>query len=65
MFNLVLVWFRRDLRDSDHVALAEALRRAREVYCVFVFKRPILEALPKPTDRCVECIRESLIELDH
>ena len=28
MLDSVLVWFRRDLRDYDHAALAEALRRA-------------------------------------
>jgi deoxyribodipyrimidine photo-lyase len=64
MFNSVLVWFRRDLRDDDHAALAEALRRARGVYCVFIFDREILDALPSRTDRRVEFIRQSLLELD-
>lgn len=60
----VLVWFRRDLRSVDNTALAEATRRARNVFCVFVFDRDILDALPSPSDRRVEFIRESLIELD-
>jgi deoxyribodipyrimidine photo-lyase len=64
MFDSALVWFRRDLRDTDHLALAEALRRARRVYCVFVFDREILDALPSQTDRRVEFIRESLLQLD-
>ncbi|MBS1226913.1 MAG: Deoxyribodipyrimidine photo-lyase [Proteobacteria bacterium] len=64
MLDTVLVWFRRDLRDTDHAALAEALRRARRVYCAFVFDREILDALPTPGDRRVEFIRESLAELD-
>lgn len=67
MFDSVLVWFRRDLRDVDHTALAEALRRAQRVYCVFIFDREILDALPVRTDkidRRVEFIRESLLELD-
>jgi deoxyribodipyrimidine photo-lyase len=64
MFNSVLVWFRRDLRDDDHAALAEALRRAKGVYCVFIFDREILDALPSRSDRRVEFIRESLCELD-
>jgi deoxyribodipyrimidine photo-lyase len=64
MPDSVLVWFRRDLRDHDHSALAEALRRARQVYCVFIFDREILEALPSRLDRRVEFIRESLLELD-
>ena len=64
MFDSALVWFRRDLRDTDHLALAEALRRARWVYCAFVFDREILDALPSTTDRRVEFIHESLLELD-
>jgi len=64
MLDSVLVWFRRDLRDDDHAALAAALRRARRVYCAFVFDREILDALPVREDRRVEFIRESLVELD-
>src|SRR5436189_4520667 len=59
-----LVWFRRDLRDFDHAALSCALRDAREVLCVFVFDREILDPLPSPSDRRVEFIRESLVALD-
>ena len=64
MFDRVLVWFRRDLRDDDHAALAEALRRARSVYCVFVFDRAILDPLPTRSDRRVVFIDASLRELD-
>ena len=64
MFDSVLVWFRRDLRDTDHLALAEALRRARRVHCAFVFDREILDALPARSDRRVTFIRESLVGLD-
>lgn len=59
-----LVWFRRDLRDHDHAALSAALGEARQVYCVFVFDREILDALPNRQDRRVHFIRESLLELD-
>jgi deoxyribodipyrimidine photo-lyase len=59
-----LVWFRRDLRDHDHAALAAALAAARDVYCAFVFDTDILDALPSRSDRRVEFIRESLVELD-
>ncbi|HJV93770.1 MAG TPA: deoxyribodipyrimidine photo-lyase [Azonexus sp.] len=59
-----LVWFRRDLRDHDHAALSAALDEARQVYCVFVFDREILDALPSRHDRRVHFIRESLVELD-
>jgi deoxyribodipyrimidine photo-lyase len=62
--NSILVWFRRDLRDRDHTALCEALRRGRRVYCAFVFDREILDRLGRADDRRVEFIRESLVELD-
>lgn len=65
ILDSVLVWFRRDLRDSDHAALAEALRRARRVYCAFVFDREILDELPERADRRVQFIHESLLELNH
>ncbi|HMW62488.1 MAG TPA: deoxyribodipyrimidine photo-lyase [Accumulibacter sp.] len=64
MFDSVLVWFRRDLRDTDHGALDEALRQARRVHCAFIFDREILDALPERADRRVEFIRDSLLELD-
>ena len=64
MLDSVLVWFRRDLRDYDHVALAEALRRARSVFCAFVFDLDILSTLPDTHDRRVEFIHASLLELD-
>ncbi|HQO30237.1 MAG TPA: deoxyribodipyrimidine photo-lyase, partial [Accumulibacter sp.] len=64
LLDSVLVWFRRDLRDYDHTALDEALRRARQVYCVFVFDRQILDALTERADRRVEFIRQSVSELD-
>ena len=62
-YDRALVWFRRDLRDFDHAALFHALKCARAVHCAFVFDREILDALPRPDDRRVEFIRESLVEL--
>jgi deoxyribodipyrimidine photo-lyase len=58
-----LMWFRRDLRVDDNAALYQALRACRQVVCVFVFDREILDPLPR-VDRRVEFIRESLVELD-
>lgn len=57
------MWFRRDLRTDDNAALYHALKHCKTVHCVFVFDREILDSLPK-TDRRVEFIRESLVELD-
>ncbi len=57
------MWFRRDLRVQDNAALCMALKACKQVHCVFVFDRDILDALPK-ADRRVEFIRESLCDLD-
>lgn len=59
-----LVWFRRDLRCDDHAALYHALRRFQRVYCVFVFDRDILDALPTRCDRRIDFIHASVRELD-
>jgi deoxyribodipyrimidine photo-lyase len=58
-----LVWFRRDLRAHDHHALHQALTHCREVLCLFVLDREILDTLPR-ADRRVEFIVGSLQELD-
>ncbi|MDH6591377.1 deoxyribodipyrimidine photo-lyase [Variovorax sp. TBS-050B] len=58
-----LMWFRRDLRVEDNAALYHALRSCRQLLCVFVFDRQILDPLPR-ADRRVEFIRESLVALD-
>lgn len=62
-YQSALFWFRRDLRDSDNAGLYHALRSAERVYCVFVFDREILDALPSKADRRVEFIHGSLEEL--
>ena len=62
-FDIGLMWFRRDLRLADNTALCRALQACRQVHCLFVFDRDILEALPR-VDRRVEFIREALCELD-
>jgi deoxyribodipyrimidine photo-lyase len=59
-----LVWFRRDLRDTDHAALSAALTEAKQVFCAFVFDTKILDELPSKCDRRVHFIHESLLELD-
>lgn len=69
-----LVWFRRDLRSTDHAALSRALSTADYVWCVFVFDTKILEPLLQrkrsthpermPADRRIDFILASLTELD-
>jgi deoxyribodipyrimidine photo-lyase len=61
-YDTGLMWFRRDLRSEDNAALYHALKACRQVFCVFVFDRAILDALPR-ADRRVEFIRESLVDL--
>lgn len=58
-----LVWLRRDLRLTDHAALATALRDHAQVHLAFVFDRKILDPLP-PRDRRVDFIQRSLSSLD-
>jgi len=58
-----LFWFRRDLRIDDNAGLYHALTCAQRVYCVFVFDRDILDALPSRNDHRVEFIHGSIVEL--
>lgn len=62
--NSRLVWFRRDMRVTDHAALAAALAHGGPVYCAFVFDTVILGALESRQDRRVAFIHASLCELD-
>jgi len=62
-YSRALVWFRRDLRDFDHAALYHALIRARQVVCIFIFDREILDTLPDLADRRVEFIHACVAEL--
>ena len=61
-YDTGVMWFRRDLRLTDNAALHHALKTCKQVHCLFVFDREILDKLPK-ADRRVEFIRESLVEL--
>ncbi|WP_233837151.1 cryptochrome/photolyase family protein [Paraburkholderia sp. ZP32-5] len=73
-FDTGLVWFRRDLRDTDHAALYYALKHCERVWCVFVFDTTILQPLvdtwqsrhpDEPVqDRRIDFILASLGELD-
>jgi deoxyribodipyrimidine photo-lyase len=51
---------RRDLRLSDHAALAQACARAQEVHLLFVFDRAILDPLQDRADRRVDFIWQCL-----
>jgi len=62
-YDTGLMWFRRDLRIADNAALALALQSCRQLHCVFIFDRAILDKLNR-CDRRVEFIHHTLIELD-
>jgi deoxyribodipyrimidine photo-lyase len=62
-YDRSLFWFRRDLRDTDNAGLHYALASSRQVFCAFAFDREILDSLPSRTDRRVQFLRESLVEL--
>jgi deoxyribodipyrimidine photo-lyase len=46
MSQRALVWFRRDLRMTDHAPLYHALKNAQQVCGIFVFDVDILSGLP-------------------
>lgn len=54
-----LVWFRRDLRATDHAALHHALRHHERVWCVFCFDTEILACLPSRRHRRVEFLHHA------
>lgn len=59
-----LVWIRRDLRLSDHVALAKACAAHQKVAVLFVFDQVILDALQDRDDRRVSFIYQALHHID-
>ena len=61
--SAALVWFRCDLRSTDHAALHAASSAYGAVHRAFVFDIEILDALPTRSDRRVEFIWESIREL--
>ncbi|MBL8059504.1 MAG: deoxyribodipyrimidine photo-lyase [Chthonomonas sp.] len=63
-YHRAVCWIRRDIRLSDHRALAEATANARQVALAFVFDTTILDALEDRDDRRVNFIYDSLKELD-
>ena len=49
-WGTVLLWFRRDLRVSDHPALVDAVSHAESVVPVFVIERRLMDAAPARAD---------------
>ena len=59
-----LVWLRRDLRLTDHAALATALQAADPVQLVFVFDSEILARFSNKNDRRLVFLAETLCHMD-
>lgn len=59
-----ICWIRRDLRLSDHRALAMATEAAESVAVVFIFDTVILDELADKNDTRVTFIHQSLEELN-
>lgn len=58
-----LFWFRRDLRLEDNAGLYHALKGPNPVVPFFLFDRTILDQLENRTDRRVEFIYKTLLQL--
>ena len=61
-FRRSIVWFRRDLRLDDHVALERAARESREVVCAFVLD-PVLLRSERVGAPIVQFFFDALAEL--
>ena len=62
MKNIVIHWFRRDLRLNDNIALNAALNSGAEVLPIFIFDTEIINELPKDDAR-VNFIYERLVAI--
>ena len=62
-FQKALFLFRRDLRLNDNTALINALVRSKTVITAFIFTPEQIRKNPYRSDRCVQFMIESLIEL--
>jgi deoxyribodipyrimidine photo-lyase len=60
--DLVIFWFRRDLRLEDNVALFHALNSGKQVLPIFIFDTEILHKLQK-NDARVSFIYKTLVEI--
>ena len=63
--EVVLIWFRRDLRLQDNAALYHALSSGLPVVPVFIFDKHILDKLADADDKRVEFIHAALTGMQH
>ena len=63
MQEIVVFWFRRDLRLFDNHALFEALKNNKQVLPIFIFDTEILNRLENKTDRRLDFIHQALLNI--
>jgi deoxyribodipyrimidine photo-lyase len=61
--QLVIFWYRRDLRLHDNAGLYHALRSGYPVVPLFIFDQDILDDLEDKRDRRVEFIHQEILEM--
>lgn len=61
--SVSICWLRRDLRLDDNAALYHALRHGEHVILLFIFDTEILDKLSDRSDKRVQFIYETLINL--
>lgn len=64
MKEIVLFWFRRDIRLTDTVGLHQAIQSGYEVLPVFIFDTAILEQFPNKKDKRVSYLYQALQAID-
>lgn len=62
--EIVVFWFRRDLRLEDNVALYYALQSGYRVLPIFIFDKDILKQFTNPTDKRLEYIHQALSRMN-
>ena len=62
--NIVIFWFRRDLRAEDNIGLYEALKSDHAVLPIFIFDTDIIDELPTDDAR-ITFIHERLTHLNN
>jgi deoxyribodipyrimidine photo-lyase len=63
--ELIIFWFRRDLRLNDNAGLFEALKNDNSVLPLFIFDSEILEKLPGTEDKRVAFIYDAILNLQN
>ncbi|MGL5889198.1 MAG: deoxyribodipyrimidine photo-lyase, partial [Bacteroidia bacterium] len=62
--ELIVFWFRRDLRLRDNAGLYHALKQGKPVLPLFIFDREILDKLDDKSDRRLVFIHRALQEIN-